>query len=251
MGMANRVMLKKELFEFDSCNERWKYYKVRYPDLEIDPKKVSYLNGRGIWDYKYNDSQSIKLSGDCFFNFNDKKIAAFSKIKDLNEDTKKRLEECGKKHHSNCNCVLMPVTGAMNDVKGEIYYSDTKKGFVIAGKGRPGPLYDRPDTFIYYISLFYEARKRKKYNLLDAGKYFSNSIFRDALNSFNFPILYSFMDSFGSVYEFCEVFYGMDKKFVRQMIREGKLPINDDTSLNRYMDLAEKFWKLQERLVSQ
>lgn len=77
-------------------------------------KRRKNKNGRGVWKYG-----SIELSGDCFFNFNDKKIAAFIKNVQCDSETKKCLMACAARHHSNENCVLMPTTGGMNKVKGK------------------------------------------------------------------------------------------------------------------------------------
>ena len=232
--------------DFDACEERWKYYLIRYPDFVIDLNNVKYLRGRGKWE-----DGSVELSGDCFFNFNDKKTDAFRKnIKDIKHKTHKRLDNCAKNHYSNENCVLMPVTGGLNNVKGKIYYR--KEGFVVAGARQYNDkCYDRPDTFIFYLNEFYEQKKSLDLDLLSAGEYLSNSIFKEALQSFNFTVLYSFLDGFETVYDFCSLFYGIDENFVNRMIEEGQKPIVNDDDLNRYMQLAEDFWKIQANIIEE
>ena len=230
--------------DYDSCQDRWKYYQNRYPDLRIQLEDVKNKNGRGVWKYG-----SIELSGDCFFNFNDKKIAAFIKNVQCDSETKKCLMACANRHHSNENCVLMPTTGGMNKVKGKIYYRDA--GFVIAGVGRPtDKCYDRPDTFLFYLNDFYEHKERAL-DLLGAGKYLSNSIFKEALQSFNFADLYSFLVGFEDVYDYCRFFYGMEREFVDRMIEEGKRPITVDEDLRRYIELAKDFWQLQVSIIEE
>ena len=232
--MSNSV-----LDEYDASKERWKYYKSRYNKMmNIQLNEVCYdKNGRGKWKFK-----SIELSGDCFFNFNDKKIAAFKKIS-CDECLMERLNNCALRHHSEENCVLMPVTGGMNNVKGKIYYRGN--GFAVFGKGRPPKnAYDRPDTFLWYLAEFYSQRKYS-FDLLSAGEYLCNSVFKESLQSFNYGSLYQFLDSFENIYEYCKLFYGIEKDFVDRMIDEGKMPILTSEDLNRYMNLAEEFWRIQ------
>ncbi len=100
--------------DFDSCQERWEYYQKRYPELKIQIKDIKNKNGRGVWKYG-----SVEISGDCFFNFNDKKIESFIKDIQYDPETKMRLLACTERHHTNENCVLMPTTGGMNKVKGK------------------------------------------------------------------------------------------------------------------------------------
>ena len=226
------------LDEYDASEDRWIYYKSRYYEMNIQLNDIRYdKNGRGKWKFK-----SVDLSGDCFFNFNDKKITAFKKISS-DEDLIERLNKCALRHHSNENSVLMPATGGMNNVKGKIYYADN--GFVVAGKGRHSSrAYDRPDTFLWYLAEFYYQRKCT-FDLLSAGEYLYNSVFKEALQSFNYSSLYQFLDSFKDIYEYCKLFYGIEKDFVDRMIYEGKMPILTSADLNRYIDLAEKFWDVQ------
>ncbi len=232
--------------DFDACEERWKYYQRRYPDFGIDLEVVRFTSNdkskRGKWTYR-----TVELSGDCFFNFNEKKIQAFIKNISCTSETKRKLKECSERHHTNENCVLMPVTGGLNNVKGKIYYRGN--GFVVRGIGAStDKCYDRPDTFLVYLNDFFE-QKKNSLNLLSAGEYLSNSIFKEALQSFNFADLYIFLDAFEDVYEYCNLFYGIDEVFADRMIEEGKEPIIDDAGLNRYMLLAEDFWKIQADIL--
>ena len=230
--------------DFDSCKERWEYYKEQFPLFNIDTSKVEYdKNQRGKWRYT-RKGESVEIAGDCFFNFNETKVKLYKKLKPLSQSTIIKLEDCAKKHHSNENCVLMPVTGGMNNVKGKIYYREKDENFAIHGVGRAGILLDRPDTFIYFMSEFFKARKRN-YDLMSAGEFLSNSIFREALNTLNFQAIYSFMNSFQSIEEYCGLFYGIDKAFTQRMIRNGKKPIKNEKDLIRYIELAEDFWSIQ------
>ncbi len=95
---------------------------------------------------------------------------------------------------------------------------------------------------------FYE-HKESVFDLSTAGEYLSNSIFKEALQSFNFNDLYSFLAGFKDIYEYCELFYGINKAFVDRMINEGERPIFDKEDLNKYMQLAEDFWRIQAEIL--
>ena len=51
--------------DFDACEERWKYYQIRYRDFGISLEDVIFprkdKSARGKWKFR-----SIVLSGDCF-----------------------------------------------------------------------------------------------------------------------------------------------------------------------------------------
>ena len=59
--------------DFDACEERWKYYQIRYRDFGISLEDVIFpgkdKSARGKWKFC-----SIVLSGDCFFSFIEKKV---------------------------------------------------------------------------------------------------------------------------------------------------------------------------------
>ena len=49
---------------------------------------------------------------------------------------------------------------------------------------------------------------------------------------------------------YCKVFYGIDEGFVRELADNGRKPILTEDDLNRYMDLAERFWSIQEDIFN-
>lgn len=248
-------------YEFDSDNTRWKYYKSKY-SFVADINELYDSGSRIIGNFTYTkkddkvllnqvnkscNNNSIELAGDCFFNFNDKKIELFKKIRDIDEETIKLLDLCHKNHHSDENCVLIPRTGALNNVKGNIYYNEY---FKVHNKvGRP-PInrYDRPDTFIYFLSEFWNFKKSKTNDLKIIGKYFSNSIFSHSLCGSNFEVLYDFLNQFENTAEFCSMFFNMDSEMTDEMIKNGKIPITNKESLNNYIKSALKFWKMQKNM---
>ena len=250
--------------EFDANEERWKYYRKTYP-FEINTELL-YLNTNkkrlvGRFTYSRNEKSltvtqipkennsdsSIVLSGDVFFNFNENKIQAFKKnVKDIDDETRKLLDDVSNRYHSEENCVLMPVTGAMNNVKGKLYFPDNGSLKVSGNGPTPSGAYDRPDTLVYLIDRFYEL-KDKNISVFEAGCFFSCSIFRDSINSMNFPDYYRFMESFKDVYEFCSMMFKLDKDMVDRMIDSGSKPIKNKSDLLEYIELAEDYWKSRIR----
>ena len=118
-------------------------------------KKDKNIKNGNLWDSYYKDEWK---------NIDFFKGTLYEKIKDLTPKTIKRLHDFNiKKHHSNDNYVLLPKTGALNNVKGNIYYHEDKKSFKIYNNvGRPPQCrYDRPDTFIYFLSKFWEIKNNK------------------------------------------------------------------------------------------
>ena len=242
---------------YDSSNEAWGYYCKLYSNRigihNFTPgvkKRIqvsfNYVCNNGRVHLNSDEEGKIQLSGDCFFNFNPRKQEAFNKIAERQE-TKELLAQCAIRHYTRYNCVLLPTTGGMNNVKGNIYFSKDKV-FTIHKSGRiPSSMFDRPDTFIFYIAEYFE-RRDKQYSLNEAGVYLQNSIFQFALNTDNFSEFYNFMSAFSSVYEFCDTFFLMDNAWTERMIECGKKPIVNEDDLANYMNLAMDYWKYRENL---
>lgn len=244
-----------KLNDNDADKSRWSYYKVRYPKLKIDENKVSFRKDRGYWLYEYSEN-SLELSGDYFFNFNEKKKKQFKSIiendvnasEELKKNVQAALEEAVKKHSENSNCVLMPVTGGMNNLKGKLCYHPEKEKFIVAGIGRPrSNTYDRPDVFICILNEFYGV-KDKVLSFREMLEYFENCIFSEALKTFNSLMLYDFLKRFSDVYAYCDFFFGIDQVFVDKMLNQGQKPINDVASLEEYISLANEFWSVQKKI---
>lgn len=265
---------------YDANEERWAYYQNIYSSFKIEPKFLyrntnkTRLVGRFTYSYdnitdtikithkienepqemiNENESQemTIVLSGDCFFNFSKEKIEYFKiNIKSMKEDTSKRLDSFAAYHQSFENCVLMPVTGAMNNIKGKAYFLQDGT-LAISGNGRrPFNAYDRPDTLVYLLHQFY-SKKEEKLSLYDAGLFFSSSIFRDSLNGMNFSEYYNFMNSFNSADDFCRVLFKIDSDFTKRMIDSGKKPIRKEEDLLNYLNLAQDYWNIRTQLAKE
>jgi hypothetical protein len=58
------------------------------------------------------------------------------------------------------------------------------------------------------------------------------------------------LENFNDIYDYCKLFYGIEKAFVDRMIQEGKMPILTSEDLNRYIDLAEDFWNIQKEIYN-
>lgn len=240
----------------DADEKRWKYYKLMYPNLNIDEQLIRFKNNRGFWSYKRSENCPIELSGDCFFNFNQTKVEKFEKIiskdekatKDSKERVNEALNKARENHYANNNCVLMPVTGGMNNLKGKIYYRKDETKFIVAGVGSPPyNAYDRPDVFLYFLNEFYEI-KDKKLSFPEMLEYFGNCIFSESLKSFNYMSLYYFLNSFENVYDYCRFFYSIDRELVDKFLQNAQTPISDVESLEKYISLANEFWRTQKNI---
>lgn len=245
-------------FEYDSDKDRWEYYKKSYTDIIIDTDMLFTRKNRLVGTFSVNKINTqikleqvenkskencIELSGDCFFNFNEKKYERYMQIAQSSEELKKRLLEYKNNcHHSNANCVLLPVTGAINNVKGNVYFNN--KQFKVYNRcGRP-PMNrdDRPDTFIYILSKFWDIKARGEWNLREAGLFLSNSVFSHSLNGENFAVIYDFLNSFNTLDKFCSLMFGIDENLVYKIKNNGKILITDIYSLEKYLNLASEFW---------
>lgn len=230
---------KEREFDRDSSPEAWDYFKVfsgEIKDLNLNSKRL-------IWKEK-----TIDIAGDCSFNFNDKKMASFEKMK-LEDLQKLKLEVCQKMHHNLLNFDLIPVTGGMNNLKGNLKYDQENKILVHDLGKKPDNMHDRLDTFVTFIDYSLKKRNELKQNIpciKEIGEFFSNSIFTTSLKGENFGVLYNFMDNYENVYTYCKKFYNIDSiSFIDKLVASGKKPIKDAESLNDYMDLAIDYWILK------
>lgn len=241
---------KEREFDSDSSPEAWDYFKVfsgEIKDLNLNSKRL-------IWK-----SETIDIAGDCSFNFNGTKMKSFKKMMESFEEIKledlqKKLEVCQKMHHNLLNFDLIPVTGGMNNLKGNLKY-DKENKILVHDLGKPPKqkMHDRLDTFVTFIDYSLKKRNEIKQNIpytkeiiKDTGKFLSNSIFTKSLKGENFEVLYDFMDNYENVYTYCKKFYNIDSiSFIDRLVESGKKPIEDAKSLNNYMDLAIDYWILK------
>lgn len=240
---------KEREFDPDSSPEAWDYFKVfsgEIKDLNLNSKRL-------IWK-----SETIDIAGDCSFNFNGTKMESFEEILQkpkLEVCPKPKLEVCQKMHHNLLNFDLIPVTGGMNNLKGNLKY-DKENKILVHDLGRPPEnMHDRLDTFVTFIDYSLKKRNELKQNIpciKEIGEFFSNSIFTTSLKGENFGVLYDFMDNYENVYTYCKKFYNIDSiSFIDKLVASGKKPIKDAESLNDYMDLAIDYWILKGKTFLQ
>lgn len=186
--------------------------------LYVLPKNVKIEN---IKNKEYTIATN-RLGGDCDFNFNEKKLKAFSYIiqndnsasKDEKAEASSQLKRCNDMHHRLLNFSLIQAMGDLQGVKGSNRF-------------------DRLDTFISELNKYFCGTS-------NAVLLLSSPANRSAL--------ISFLSNFRDIYEYCEAFYFIkDKSFIDEIIEQGKMPIKNVTDLKRYMDLAEKFWAKKEK----
>ncbi|MBR5950997.1 MAG: hypothetical protein IKZ87_06145 [Actinomycetaceae bacterium] len=242
--MGNEMVSK---YEYDSSPELWEYY-ARLYEYEFEPHKD---DGRRITKTATINGQTMEMAGDCFFNFNEKKSKKFKKIRGVKDEPSlvSELDKLKEKwHHSKENCILLPVTGGLNNVKGMAYLKGEE--IYVCGSGGCGSKpYDRPDTFLCLVNDFYE-KKDSIHALKQAGEFLAQSIFKHSLSSENFAPLYDFMVSFADVYDFARHFLGIGddvKEIVDEMLQNGKKDIKTADDVKNYIDLARKFWGAREK----
>lgn len=272
MGMINLMTDNNLKEEIDSSKEMWKYYNYIYSkhnfsvvDMfdfknvctyseKIDKEQTKGLIRNLAYIKTENNDNNIKkfgkmisLGGDCDFNFKSNKRRLFKKIirnskldKKNEEKLIEKLDKCGLMHHNKLNLSIMLTTGGMNNLKGNTYfdegtikYNNDKNNKVLKNIS-----YDRLDTFIYCLNDFFETK----------GK---NDFILKASSERNKPYLQAYLnDKFNDVYDYCNKIYFIDKEFVDELIENGEKSIKNYKDLNRYMDLAMKYWKIKESNIN-
>lgn len=156
-----------------------------------------------------------RLSGDCFFNFNSKKVSILKRIEGIDMD---KLRECVCLHHSIYNLVLLQTMGNMQSRK--------QQGLKLSDK-----LYeqlDRGDTFLYLLDCFY---KNVNEEILTASTKTNRNILKRYLKS-----------NFNNVYDYAEQMLQInDKNFIDKLIENGNRKL-DSSNVNQFLDLALDFW---------
>lgn len=249
-------------FDPDSSPEAWDHYQEYYNDVG-SLGKLTLVNQK---DYNRLKSEisvcgiTYDIAGDCSFNFNEKKVKIFKTIingdPSISDEDKKKLKElldkCNENHYTLLNFDLIPVTGGMNNLKGNLKYKDENVMVHDMGKPPTYGLLDRLDTFIYFLDYSFKKRNEfinsKHIDLKAIGEFFSNSVFTTSMKYENFKVLYDLLEKYSDIYEYCEVFYKIDsRKFVKKLIENGKKPIITAKDIENYMKLAYEFWNIKEQ----
>ncbi len=205
------------LGHYDRTTLAFNLYKTIFEGLRDSSEKTSL-----DLSYNYNgSSETIPVSGDVVFNFNQSKLRYFQYVID-NDNTatneyksyvKKLLEICSKFHHSPENITILPKTGAINNIKQSL--------------GN-----DRPDVFLASLKLYYDGYK-------------SLILSNDKCTPQNMPYLEKFLDSFkgeNSICNFSKFIYHIDEKFTIELCEHGKTPIKTVADVHKYILLAYKYW---------
>ena len=156
-----------------------------------------------------------RLSGDCFFNFNTKKVSVLKRIEGIDED---KLRECVSMHHSIYNLVLLQTMGNMQSRKQQgLKLSDNMYEQL-----------DRGDTFLYLLDCLY---KNVNEEILTASTKTNRNILKRYLKS-----------NFNNVYDYAEQMLQInDKNFIDRLIENGNQKV-DSSNVNQFLDLALEFW---------
>lgn len=217
--------------EYDRSEAAFKLYKEVYGEKLVVGDKS---NGQFKFDKEKNEC--IVIAGDIDFNFKMNKIKSFIDIIDNGisnmkyeekSDLKNRILSMHEFTYHPDNISLMPVTGALNNIKQ--YLGN-----------------DRLDTFLLALKLYYEEG--------------TTSFILSAPGRANMPVianknnLKNFLDSFKdeedklqSIYKYCEQIYHIDSKLVNDLCLSGKKPIDTPERVLEYIELACRFWEQKNR----
>lgn len=265
-NMKQEYRKNKSNFEPDSSPDAWQYYRV-YASHILVGEPIGPKGNRLKSKAKFKEIE-FEVAGDCSFNFKLGKTY-FKKIIEKDRETEKDtalrveviLEEAVSMHHELQNFGLMPVAGGLNNLKGALKTKDNKVMVHDIGK-RPASALDRLDTFIFFLDYSFKMMKylcslENTVDLRKIGEFFSESVFTTSMKGENFQILYDLITSFEDIYEYCEIFYGLEKgteehrQLIDKLILNGNQPITSVNDVERYIKLANEFWdarKFEKRM---
>lgn len=154
-----------------------------------------------------------RFTGECDFNFNEKKYELFRKIIGNDSIVINKLSKCKEMHHTLVNFSLLQAVGNIQKFKGMNRF-------------------DRFDTFVYELDQFYSGLNT---NVLSSA------------SEYNKSALISYLNCFNDVYDYCKSIYFIDNRsFVDKIISQGSMPIKTCDDVVRYMNLAEEYWRFKE-----
>ncbi len=161
---------------------------------------------------------SERLSGDTVFNF---KSNIYDELLKNDEEAMSQLENCRKTHHTLVNFSLMQSMGELQQFK--------KNGLWLKNENKYEGL-DRFDSFLYLMNKYYIYN-----NNSSLGRYIS-------YKKENGKALSDYLNKFKDIYDYCGKTYFIDEELVNELIENGGNTMNDDVA-EKYIGLAEKFWK--------
>lgn len=178
---------------------------------KISAKGTIRINGQ-VYEF-YNAVE--RLSGDCFYNFNNKKFNVLKSIEGIDED---KLRKCIRMHHSIYNLVLLQTMGNMQ----------MRKQLGLKLSDNMYEKLDRGDTFLYLLDCFY---KNVNEEILTASTKTNRNVLKGYLKS-----------NFNNVYDYAEQMLQInDKNFIDKLIENGNQKL-DSSNVNQFLDLALELW---------
>lgn len=199
-----------------------------------------------------------RLSGECDFNFNEKKYPMFRKllIRDMQNDPDAlrdaimQLDECAQMHHTLVNFSLMPVMGDLQGFKGQKKFESLEEG-----------AFDRFDSHIVALNCFFKEDYKKESWSKCNSEIFQWLGKRTDMSPQNKNILLYYLNSFGgkektdgknAMLDYCKNIYFIDDEdFINRLVEAGKKPINKGNEVVNYMNLAKEYWKKKEEAFEQ
>lgn len=164
-----------------------------------------------------------RLSGDCFFNFNDKKVEKLKEIKGVDINS---LEQCKNMHHSIENMVLIQSLGNMQK----------RKQIGIIGNTNKREQLDRGDSFLYLLNEYYK---------------YGNEEILDSSSKSNRPYLINYLQRYKSICEYSSEMLQIDDfRLLEEMIDIGGENLSTN-NINKYLDIAKKFWELRKKKIDE
>ncbi|WP_336315061.1 hypothetical protein [Streptococcus oralis] len=203
------TLTSRHEFSSDKDELAWDFYLKYYGEFLFKNEEEEFIFKHG--------SRKIQVNGDVSFNivptsFDGKRRLYESILNETNvSDVLKNSLEVMR--YSPMNISILPMTGGLNN---------TKKSL-----GN-----DRFDTFAYFINQYYEGFKTPIINAGSLTMGIRNRLF-----------LEEFLDSYNSAIEFFEDIYGIEKHFVKTLIKSGKCTITKKEDYCYYLKLAHDYWK--------
>lgn len=232
----HRLWLKiNDSDEYDVKYGSWMIYQAMYKNnLNFTDDDIIRTDGRPYIQCKFmhngNESEVLKFSGETDFNFSNRKKRELCRSryyhyrKILERDLEgepildiyvEMLNECVKKHHSQDNISLMPMSGNLQGAKGSVGL-------------------DRLDVWLLILDMKYSHG----INLL-----------KNHCTMEKFSEIDSFLDLFDDVCDYTQTIYHIDSTLTRKLIELGKIPLDTADAIIEYMSLAMRFWEQKNQFI--
>lgn len=205
------------LFDFENKGDKETAKKCKRWYIKIDGDKQPELAKK---------FPKFKMAGDCIFNFNDKKVELFRKI--IGDTQKGLLDKCRSNHHSLLNFSFMPITGGLNNAKGNI---KCENGFERES-------FDRPDVLIAELQKYYQKIPSRIFARCTQNN-------KEALEWY--LDIFSNRDIDRAIDEYCKDIYMIDdKEMFQRLINLAERPICNPETAVEYMTLACDYWDMKK-----